>query len=367
MDGRESSEDLERIPTGEYVFLPVDKVAFGPGSVRRLPTEVDRLDGHRVMVMTTGSLVGSPVLEQVQGLLGSRLVGTFSSVRQHTPGQTVVAAAQEAQRLKADMMVSLGGGSVIDATKAAVLALARDTGSFLPHLALPTTLSASEFSSIFGVTDEATKVKMGGNSPFVTPRVVILDVDLTRLTPAWLWKASGVRALDHAVETVYAPNHQPATDAPALEAIRLLFTYLPQSTAGPQAVNARQHCMIAAWLSFFGVANITLGLSHALGREIGPRYNVPHGYTSAVLLPRVMAFLLPETASRQRLIAEAAGVDIHGKAETEAAKEAPPAVFEFVKLLSLPQRLRDLSIPEQDLPALAAGRQDVLHVLREAW
>lgn len=360
--------DAERIPIGEYVFPPIDKVTFGPGTVESLPQEVERLNGKRVLVVTTSSVAtNTPLLQRVQGLLGECYVGAFSDVRQHTPSRTVVAAVQAAEDAHADMLVSLGGGSVIDAAKASILALARDTGSFLPHISLQTTLSASEFSPMFGVTEEKTKTKSGGSSPFVQPQLAILDVDLTEHTPDWLWLASGIRALDHAIETVYAPNHQPATDATSLEAIRMLFQHLPASIDDHQRRASRQQCQIAAWLSFFGVSNITLGLSHALGREIGPRYDVPHGYTSAILLPRVMSYLLPETLERQALIARAAGVDTHGKAEAEAAIEAPVAVAQLVRELGLPQRLRDVGVPENDLAALAAGREDVLHVLREAW
>ncbi len=360
--------DEERIPIGEYVFPPMDKVTFGPGTVESLPQEVERLAGKRILIITTASVAAkSPLLKRVEDLLGDCHVATFSEVRQHTPSGTVVAAVEAAQANHANMLVSLGGGSVIDATKACILALARDAGAFLPHVALPTTLSASEFSPMFGVTDEKTKLKTGGSSPFVEPQLAILDVDLTEHTPDWLWLASGIRALDHAVETVYAPNHQPATDATSLEAIRLIFKHLPVSVHGEQRRAARQQCQIASWLSFFGVSNITLGLSHGLGREIGPRYDVPHGYTSAILLPKVMAYLLPETLERQALIAAAAGADVHGKAEPEAAVEAPAAVSHLVAELGLPQRLRDVGVPEADLSSLAGGREDVLHVLREAW
>lgn len=362
-----AGEDLTGIPSGQYGFLPVDRVRFGPGSLDYLADDVDSLDAGRALVITTGSIsTETPLLQRVRDILGPRLAGTFSGVRQHTPSRTVTAAVEEARRVEADVLISLGGGSVIDAAKATALRIARDS-SFLPHISLPTTLSAAEFSPFFGMTDEDTLQKSGANDPHLAPRVVILDVDLADYTPDWLWLGSGVRALDHAVETIYAPNHQPATDALAQEAIRLLFTHLPESTGTDASRSARQQCQIAAWLSFFGVANITLGLSHALGRELGPRYSIPHGYTSAVLLPKVMAYLLPTTAQRQALIALAAGVAADGRAVSEIAREAPSAVFSLVRTLGLPQRLRDLDVPKNDLESLAAGRQDVLHILRDAW
>jgi alcohol dehydrogenase len=363
-----ADEGMTATPTGQYLYPSTDKVLFGPGSVDRLADELDRVEARRVLLVTTQSIASGPaVYHRVQEIMGERLAATFSGARQHAPSGTVVALVGEIERQHPDLLVSLGGGSVIDTTKAAALAYARDAGSFLTHLSIPTTLSASEFSGLFGVTDEQTRVKAGSNNPFVMPSVAILDAAMTEETPDWLWLGSGVRAIDHAVETVYAPDHQPATDAPALEAIRLLFHYLPRSVEQDGRQDARQQCQIAAWLSFFGVGNITLGLSHVLGREIGPRYDVPHGFASAVLLPHVMTYLLPETVERQALIARAIGVETHDRAESEIAQEAPGSVSDLVGKLGLPQRLRDLGVAEGDLTDLAHGRRDVLEILQAAW
>ena len=359
---REASVEIR-----SYVFLPIDRVIYGPGSITRLPEEVERIGATRVTVTTTGSIArGTALLAQVRDLLGDRVVAVYAGVRQHTPSSAVTELCKELKASEAELVVSLGGGSVIDATKAAVLAVARDTGSFLPHIAVPTTLSASEFSPLFGVTDESTKAKAGGDNPFVTPRVAILDAELTRDTPDWLWTSSGIRAVDHAVETVYAPDHGPVTDATALEAIRLLFQYLPESRS-KDAVHERQQCQLAAWLSFFGVENITLGPSHLLGRQIGPRYDVPHGYTSAVLLPRVMEALLPETAARQALVAWAAGAAPRDASPEDAAQAAPAAVRDLVSHLDLPHTLQELGVPEEDLDHLSAGRVDIRSILQAAW
>lgn len=360
-------EELEVAPSGQYAFSPLDKVLFGPGSVEGLPAEVDALGAERVLLVTGSSIASqTDLVAHMQQLLGDRVVEVFSGARQHAPATTILDLESVAERSHADAFVSLGGGSVIDTAKAAILALARDSGEFLPHICLPTTLSAAEFSPFFGVTDDETRTKKSTANNFVTPRTVILDVELAAHTPDWLWYASGVRALDHAVETVYAPNHQPATDATALEAIRLLRLHLPGS-GQPDLIAARQQCQIAAWLSFFGVQNITLGLSHALGREIGPKYDIPHGYTSAILLPHVMSHLLPVTAPRQALIAGAMGVAPAIRAQSEVALEAPPAVSGFVRQLGLPERLRDVGVPEPDLDGLAGGRPEVLRILGEAW
>lgn len=362
-----TAEDLEAAPAGEYVFSPLDKVLFGPGSVEGLAAEVDALGAARALLVT-GSTIASHthIVERIRSILGKRLVEVFTAARQYTPASAVVQLVAAAGQSHADVLISVGGGSVIDATKAAILAAARDTGTFLPHVSVPTTLSAAEVSPFFGVTDDETRVKKSTTNLFVTPRVVVLDAGMTTHTPEWLWSSSGIRSLDHAVETIYAPNHQPATDATALEAIRLLRKHLPGS-ADVDRLAARQQCQIAAWLSFFGVQNITLGLSHALGRELGPRYGIPYGYTSAILLPHVMSHLLPVTAPRQALVAEALGIQIEGRSVPEVALEAAPAITALVGRLDLPQRLRDVDVPEADLPVLAAGRDEVLSILRRAW
>jgi alcohol dehydrogenase len=234
-----------------------------------------------------------------------------------------------------------------------------------PHVALPTTLSAAEFSPTFGVTDDVTLAKTSRRVPASAARVIVLDPDLTVYTPEWLWLSSGIRALDHAIETVYAPDHQIVADVPALEAIRLLFRHL-EAARDPSAIDDRASCQIAAWLSFFAVANITLGPSHMLGRQIGPRYGAPHGYTSAVLLPAAMTSLLPSTRREQERIARAIrhGLDAD---EPAGAAHAAEAVYGLVDRLGLPHRLRDLKVPRDDLPSLAGGSPALLAILTAGW
>lgn len=362
------SHNERQTVAGQFDFLPVDKVIFGPGKVQTLPSELERLEANRVLLLTTPSVSRTPLLARIVPLLGDRCAAVWAGSQQFTPSKTVDTLVQLFEQHAADLIVTLGGGSVIDAAKAAIWEHARGTGIFLNHISLPTTLSASEFSSMFGVTDERTKNKSGARHPRLAPLVVILDAQLTEHTPDWLWLASGIRALDHAVETVYAPDHQPATDAPALEAIRLLFTYLPHSTGGNSKQNARQQCQIAAWMSFFGIANITLGLSHTLGRELGPRYNIPHGNTSAILLPKVMAHFQQRLEPRLALIAVASGTSSADRADAATlAGLAPQAVHRLVKELGLPQTLRHFGVPREDLVDLAAERTDVLTILEAAW
>jgi alcohol dehydrogenase len=185
-------------------------------------------------------------------------------------------------------------------------------------------------------------------------------------TPRWLWLGSGLRALDHAVETVYAPDHNPVADALALEAIRILFRALPASVPAEERVEERQQCQYAAWLSFQHAGSVSLGTSHRLGRVIGPMYSVPHGFTSSILLPHVMDAVLKQSRERQALIARAA-LDGLGEPGAAGAERAAELVRALVRRLELPVRLRDVGVPRGDLGSLAGDSQDDRHILEAAW
>src|SRR5689334_15232382 len=164
---------------GEYFFLPQEHILFGVGSLARLPEEVKRLGGERILLVTGQSLATkTDIVERTVATLGTLHAGTFSAIRQHTPASDVAAAVEQVRQLKADLIVSLGGGSPIDATKAIVHALRPELGKILPHIAIPTTLSAAEFSHLAGVTDDATSVKGGVGDPTITPTAVLLDASL---------------------------------------------------------------------------------------------------------------------------------------------------------------------------------------------
>jgi alcohol dehydrogenase len=183
----------------------------------------------------------------------------------------------------------------------------------------------------------------------------LIDPVMTLETPRWLWAASGVRALDHAVETIYSPRHHPLGDALASRGLSLLLRHLPDSlsTAGAAQLEHRLQCHIGAWLAIFGLPNAGLGLSHALGHQIGPRWNVPHGVTSCITLPhamRVMARVAPE---RFGPIAGAFDVAFDRGNPGAAALECADRMAHFISEFELPQRLRDVQVPEQEIREVA--------------
>jgi alcohol dehydrogenase class IV len=341
---------------GEYLFLPQERVIFGAGSLAQLHAEVARIGAARALIITGATLATkTDVIAGVAQALGPLHIGTYADIRQHAPGSGVAQAAEAARAHGADVLISVGGGSPIDAAKAVSMELARERGGFLPHVALPTTLSAAEFSHLAGVTDEQRRAKTGLADPQLAPRSVILDAELTLATPMRLWLSSGIRALDHAVETLYAPGAHPIGDVLALEAIRRLFDALPRSFQQPGDLETRTGLQLAAWMSFFGEINTPMGLSHNLGRRIGATYNVPHGITSCITLPHVMRHFARRHTAVLARIARALQLAEAGPDDFDAALLVPDAVSDLIGRLGLPRRLSQVGVGADDLHNIAVA------------
>jgi alcohol dehydrogenase class IV len=393
---------------GAFTFLPQERVIFGKGSVVQLAAEIDRLGCQRAFVVTGTSIATkTDLLERLQEVLGPRFAGVFYPIAQHTPRPDVLAAAARAREVRADVLVSLGGGSPVDGTKGAALCLAEDIrteaqldpyrvrgprglrfhpqykGKPIPHIAVTSTLSAGEFTSGVGITDPVRAVKESFGAPQVTPRVVILDPEVAVYTPAWLWASTGMRAVDHAVERLYSPKHNPLSDTLCQQALRYLFHHLPRATRDPQDFDARLHCQLGAWMSIIGFATVRTGISHAIGHQLGGHCQVPHGQTSCIMLPHAMEFNQPVAADRLALVAEAAGLDMHRMSPDDASSAAIDAVRQLVGELNCPMRLRDVGVHERDFSALAeavmeevpmlenprpiSGIPDIIELLERAW
>src|SRR5262249_18289535 len=275
------------------------------------------------------------------------------------------------RRHDADAVVSFGGGSPIDAAKVAIASILngrdmtlaggeldwslatapRDAKRALPHIAIPTTLSAAEYTPAGGTTDEATRVKRGVIDARLQPVVVINDPSLTLETPDWLWVATGMRALDHAVEAIYSTRHQAFTDTLAAQAIRLLFAHLPGSIGAPayERIAHRGHCQTAAWFSLYGAINVRLGISHALGHKIGPTWDVPHGVTSCITLPHAMRFMADIAPQRFEAIAEALGVAFDPPDPRPAARLCADRVAAFIAQFDVPHSLREAGVKRDEV------------------
>jgi alcohol dehydrogenase class IV len=340
------------VRSGTHTFLQTTRVHFGANALEKLEGEARPHD--RAFVITGRSLKEKTgLISRVEALLGGRHAGTFAGIGQHTPGGAVERAAVEAETAAADLLVSVGGGSVIDGTKA----VARELG-YPQQVAIPTTLSGAEWANRAGVTDERSRRKRGFADPKTVPRVVVLDPEATIFTPEKLWLSTGVRALDHAVEGFLFGGDHPITDVTGLEGARRLMEYLPLSKREPEELEARLELQLAAWLSYFGPANTPMGLSHELGRRIGASYEVPHGITSCIILaPSLRVVKMRVQDERWSRLSEA----LDG--------EPPERVSSLVEELGLPGRLREVGVSEKDLEEIAKeyGDGEALAILKAAY
>jgi alcohol dehydrogenase class IV len=336
-----------------------------------LGRELDRLGARRAFLVTTRSAAADPRLAPaVEALLGARFAGRFAAVGQHAPVRSVVAAVEAARAARPDALVSLGGGSPIDAAKAVAFALAagldlsapdapaRARGvtleRVLPHLAIPTTLSAAELSGAAGFSAEGTREKVGVAAPELLPTAVLYDGALALATPLELWLSTGLRAVDHAVETLLAPGEHPLPDLAAADALRRLRDGLRAVRARPDDPGARTACQLGAWFSFLLPAASSRGLSHTLGKRLGSRHGIPHGVTSCLLLPHVVRLLAPRRPDAAARVAAALG-----------ATDAADGVAALVAELGLPSRLAAWNLSEADLREAARPVASAEHPLDE--
>ena len=365
--------------SGEFNPTVPTRVVFGQGKVSTLGTEVDQLGGKRALVLSGRTVADkTDAVRKVNEALGSRSVGVYSGLTQRAPLATAVEAANLAVSQRADTLVGVGGSTISDAarmigvlmadeitTSERLRTLAQEQGGMLSpdlegkqlplQVSIPTTLSAGEFNMGGGnVLDDQAGHKIRVRHSGLYADLIVLDPEMTVGTPDWLCLSTGVKALDHCIERLYCQGNQPAIDAPVLAAAQRLFEYLPRSGEAHHDLNARLECLLAAWLSMMGAPNFATGLSHALGHVIGVRYSVGHGYTSCVTQPYVMEYNRPVSAHKQALLARAAGIDTRGMDDETAAEAAARAVDALVLGMGMPHRIRELEIPEEDLPIIAA-------------
>ena len=363
---------------GEFDPTVPSRIVFGNGKVDFLKEEVRKLGGKRVLVLS-GKTVAEKTdsVRRVNDALGDMSAGVYSNLPQRAPLSSAVEAANLAVAQGVDTLVGVGGSTISDAsrmiavlmaegitTEAQLRQLGEDQDMMLsPNLegkplplqvSIPTTLSAGEFNMGGGnVLDDQAGHKIRVRSTRLYADLIMLDAVMTEGTPDWLWFSTGVKALDHCIERLYTTGNQPAIDAPILAAAEMIFTHLPKSRESDNDPGARLQCLVAAWMSMMGAPNFATGLSHAIGHIIGVHYSVGHGYTSCVTQPYVMEFNRPVSAAKQALLARSAGLDTRGLSDEAAAEAAARAVDDFVLGLGMPHRLRELEIPEEDLPKIA--------------
>jgi maleylacetate reductase len=357
--------------SGVYRFPQMESVVFGKPFPETLAQEVDRVEARAVFVLASGTLARTTdTVDRLRQILGNRIAGICAKIGAHTPRTDVVAAANAASEAGADLLVTIGGGSVTDAAKMVGLCLGNGVtqpqqlddyraqiaadgtirrpeikSPTLRSIAIPTTLSAGEFTASAGCTDTARHVKESYSHPLMMPRTVILDPDASVHTPEWLFLSTGIRAVDHAVEDICAVNGQPISEGAAYHALLLLGKGLPGVKADPEDRGARLDCQIGAWMSMVGSqTGVSKGASHGIGHVLGGTAGVPHGYTSCVMLPHVLRFNHPVNAEKQARVSEALG---------RPGEPAAEIVAGLIAGLGLPTRLRDVGVTPEQLDLIA--------------
>jgi maleylacetate reductase len=345
---------------GSYQYPPMDFVIYGKPAAEALREEAERLDARRVFLIASRTLnTKTDEIEKTRTALGDRCAGTFDGIPQHTTREIVVQAAAHAREARADLIVAIGGGSVVDAAKIILMCIEHEIvdqdgldgyettperrfGKFrnprVRMIAIPSTLSGGEYNSGTLVTDTRRKLKQIFNHPMMMPRTIILDPAITRYTPEKLWLGSGTRAMDHGIEAICSIRGNPLVDSVCLSGLRFLHDGLLRTRENPDDEEARVNCQFGSWLSAFGLqARVPMGASHAIGHVLGGTCDVPHYFCTAVMMPSVLRYNRPATEEAQKSIAAALRAPDLNASDAFAA---------LVGKLGLPRKLSEVGVCE---------------------
>jgi maleylacetate reductase len=314
--------------TNDFVFesLP-GRIVFGAGRAGRdLAAEVGRLGAGRMLLIAASA--ESELAAELTAPLGKSVAASFDGVRPHVPTEVAAAAIAVAREAGADGLLSIGGGSTTGTAKA----VARATG--LPILAVPTTYAGSEMTPVWGETENG--VKTTGRDLAVLPKVVLYDPVLTLGLPPSISAASGMNAIAHCVESLYAPGRNPLTTQLALEGIRAVAEALPQVVADPRDLDARGGALYGAYLAGASFAVAGSGLHHKICHALGGAYDLPHAETHSIVIPQVVAFQQPAAGPEMDAVAAALGA---------GPGEAASKLYSLASTLGLPLSLREIGMP----------------------
>ncbi|GAB3276415.1 maleylacetate reductase [Sinomonas notoginsengisoli] len=342
-----------------YEALPM-RVRFGAGSLSTLPEELDQIGLRRVLVLCSPEQEATG--RQVAEALGDRSVGVLAEAVMHVPNEVAQRASDEAARVGADGCVAVGGGSAIGLGKAIALKHG------LPIVAVPTTYAGSEMTPVWGLTTDGRKET--GRDPRVLPRSVVYDPQLTATLPVPMSVTSGINAIAHAVEALYAPDATPIISLMAEEGVRALATALPAIVADGSDREARSNALYGSWLCGACLGATTMSLHHKLCHALGGTLNLPHAQTHTVVLPHALAFNQPAVPDAVAALSRALG----------GVEDPADRLWEIAGELGAPRTLAELGMKEEDIPRIAEeatsrsygnprpiAYDDVTGILYAAW
>jgi maleylacetate reductase len=396
---------------GVVQFVPtVERILYGAYTINdQLESEVECLNGRRVFLLAPRSLRSQPPFEHVSGILGKRLANSFTKFFEHVPLKTAIEAADAARGCHADLVIAIGGGSIIDGAKALRACLAADLttsdllASFMdrheplpapliPQISIPTTLSGSEYTRSFSATDFGVGIKRSYTASAVASRVILYDPTATVHTPPALWLSSGIMAIDHALEVLCGSPPHLVGDAIKVSALLELFINLPRTPQAPDDLKIRLRCQIAAWLADHSPmrtqpvkAGPSALPSHALAYELAALCRLPYGISACITLPACMRWTAdraPAVLARQAEVSRSLRLAAPDASDSAASNNLIERLRDMIVQLGLPIRFRDVSISRDQLRIIAsrfarrgaslvtgeaAAESQVFSLLETAW
>ena len=387
------------MPLPEYFqFQCRTKVIFGVGTINEIPDEIKALDSKRALIVTDKVVRNLDFFKKIVNILKSseiKLVGIFDEVPVNSEIEIVNKGYKLAKEKNIDILIAVGGGSVIDTTKGMNILLTEGGDLLEDHqgvyllkrplknlIAIPTTAgTGSEVTFAAVIKDSNQKLKISFISPYLAPNTAILDPNVTVSCPPKLTASTGMDALSHAIESIHSLQNELITDALALNAIRLINENLREAVNNGENIEVRGNMLIAANMAGLAFTNALVGVVHAMAHALGGYCDVPHGIANSIMLPYGMEYNL-EYCKRYALVAQAFGIDIRGLSGKEAGKKAIDAVWQLTKDCDMPQKLREVGVKIEDLNKVAedamcdgsiynnpreATVEDIEDILRKAY
>lgn len=352
----------------EFTFFVPTQIKYGMGKVSALALEVqvedDLSNCTNVMIITDKGVLGAGLIEKVKNGLNDsayEIKSIFDEVPADSDLQVVKKCAQEIKDLEINLIIAVGGGSVMDTAKLASLigtygGEVRDyeggfmvPGKCIPIIAIPTTVgTGSEVSVGAVVKDHENKTKLTIASPHLYPRMAMLDPEMVATLPTKLVAYTGMDALTHAIEAYVSTENQPISEALALRAAEMIYDNLEAAAKDSSNIDARAKMQIAAMIAGMAFSNSPVGATHAISHTIGGLYGLHHGLSNAIALPYVMEFNLEHSASRYAALARAFDVSETGLSDIELGKRAIEQIRKLKAALDIPEKYRDLEVPADE-------------------